>query len=91
MTNEEAKFIMQAYRPNGADALDVTFKASLEQSKRDASLGKWLEVQQAFDMAVAAKFRTIEPPAELRARILTGAHVSRPSARIWWRQPKWLA
>ena len=91
MTNEEAKFILQAYRPNGADAGDVTFQPSLEQAKRDASLGKWLEGQQAFDRAVAAKLRAVEPPAELRAAILAGAKVSRPGVRIWWRQPKWLA
>ena len=91
MTNEEAKFILQAYRPNGADAGDAMFQSALDQARRDASLGKWLEGQQAFDRAVAAKLRALQPPAELRAAILAGAKVSRPGASSWWRQPKWLA
>ena len=91
MTNEEAKFILQAYRPNGADAGDAMFAPALEQAKRDASLGKWLEGQQAFDRAMAAKLQAVAPPAELREAILAGARVSRPGARLWWRQPKWLA
>jgi len=91
MTNDEAKFILLAYRPNGADANDAAFQPALEQVKQDASLGKWLEGQQAFDRAVAAKLRVIVPPEDLRARILAGAQASRPSVRVWWRQPKWLA
>ncbi len=91
MTNEEAKFILQAYRPNGADAGDPTFKPSLEQARQDATLGRWFEGQQKFDRSVAAKLHAVEPPAGLRAAILTGGRVSLAKARVWWQRPAWLA
>ena len=91
MTNDDAKFILQAYRPNGADAGDVVFHPPLQQAKQDAALGRWFERQQSFDRAVAAKLQSVEPPADLRAAILAGAGVSRPAVPAWWRQPKWLA
>ena len=38
MTNERAKFVLGAYRPNGADAKDPTFAEALEQAKHDPNL-----------------------------------------------------
>lgn len=35
MRNECAKFLLSAYRPNGADALDPVFKDALEQLECD--------------------------------------------------------
>ncbi len=90
MNNDEAKFILRAYRPNGGDASDAMFGAALEQARQDPALARWLEGQQSFDRAVADKLRTIVPPADLRAAILAGAGVSQRTARSWWRQPRWL-
>lgn len=88
MTNEEAKFVLHAYRPNGADAGDATFCAALEQAKQDPALEKWFAAQQAFDRALCAKLGGITPPDHLRASILAGAKVSEPrTARSWWRSP----
>ena len=96
MDNEEAKFILRAYRANGADAADPAFSAALEQAKRDPELGRWFEREQAFDKSVANKVRAFTPPANLRDAILAGGKVSvRPrlerSQRSWWRQPGWAA
>lgn len=90
MKNEEAKFVLHAYRPNGADASDATFGAALEQSRQDPALARWFTAQQAFDRAVSAKISELAPPADLRAAILAGARASRPPipiARPWWRNP----
>jgi hypothetical protein len=88
MKNEEAKFVLHAYRPNGADAGDATFSAALEQAKRDPALEKWFAAQQAFDRAMCAKLGSIAPPENLRASILAGAKVSQPrSGATWWRSP----
>ncbi|MBX3736169.1 MAG: hypothetical protein KF715_05730 [Candidatus Didemnitutus sp.] len=85
MTNEEAKFVLHAYRPNGADAGDATFCAALEQAKQDPALEKWFSAQQAFDRAMCAKLSGVTPPDHLRASILAGAKVSEPPAvRSWW-------
>ncbi len=91
MNNDEAKFILRAYRPNGRDADDATFGEALRQAQKDPALSAWLAREQAFDQAVAAKLQGIAPPPGLREAILTGAHVSTAGARPRWRPAVWLA
>jgi hypothetical protein len=91
MNNEEAKFILQGYRPNGMDSGDATFSAALEQAKNDPALGEWFAKQQVFDAAISAKLAQIAPPAGLRAAILAGGKVTAPQAeRAWWSRPAWM-
>jgi hypothetical protein len=91
MNNEQAKFVLQAYRPNGRDAGDPVFCEALRQAQADPILGAWLAREQAIDAAVAAKLRACAAPLELREAILTGAQVS-TSAPLFWRRPAaWMA
>ena len=90
MNNQEAKFLLAGYRPDGRDAADPLFADSLTQVARDPSLRNWFERQQAFDAAMTSKFNAVQPPAGLREAILTGARASRPR-RHWWVNPGWLA
>lgn len=89
MNSNEAKFILQARRPDGSDDAEPRFSEALEQAKRDPALGEWLAREQAFDAAVAGKLRAVQPPADLRAAILAGARASRPVA--FWKRPQVLA
>lgn len=92
MNNQEAKFVLHAYRPSGADSGDATFCAAIEQTKQDPALNRWFEAQQAFDRILAAKLGGVQPPAGLRESILTGAKFSQFGAtQSWWRQPAWMA
>ncbi len=93
MTNDEAKFILNAYRPDGRDAGDMTFSAALEQARQDPALGAWFAWQQKFDRAMTAKLGQVAPPADLRDAILAGAKLSQPATaqRSWWNQPAWVA
>lgn len=97
MTNQQAQFVLHAYRPNGADAADATFGEALEQTRRDPALAQWFAAQQRFDRAVSAQLATLPPPAGLREAILAGARASRgdrspaASARRRWLSPTWLA
>ena len=93
MNNLEAKFILQGYRPNGADAGDAAFGAALEQARHDPGLGEWFAREQAFDRMVSAKLAEVQPPAGLREAILAGARVTAPDTvrHSWWRQPVWMA
>jgi hypothetical protein len=99
MNNTEAKFILNAYRPNGGDANDATFRDALEQAKTDPELAAWFAREQAHGNAVAAKLREITPPAGLRDAILVGGRASGGSfasesattKRVFWNQPVWLA
>lgn len=94
MTNEQAKFVLHAYRANGADAGDPTFAEALEQTRRDPALERWFAAQQAFDRAMCAKLGAVQPPAGLREAILAGGSVSgahSPVSRAWWRAPAFVA
>ena len=90
MDNQEAKFILKAYRPGGADAGDAVFCGALAQAARDPALHDWFEREQARDKAVAAKLKAVPIPAGLRASILAGGKMS-AARRSWWQQPTWLA
>jgi len=90
MDNQEAKFILKAYRPGGADAGNPDFKAALDQAARDPGLHAWFEREQACDKAVSAKLKSVPIPAGLRASILAGGKMS-AERRAWWQQPTWLA
>ena len=90
MNNQEAKFILGAYRPDGRDAADPAFVEALGQAARDPELRAWLERERKFDTIVSGKLRDLAPPAELRASILAGSKASRPRRR-WWTHPAWVA
>ncbi len=90
MNNNEARFLLRAYRPGGRDAADPAFASALAQARSDPALGAWFAREQAFDAAVAEKLRAVAPPPGLREAILAGASVSHAS-RAAWRWPAWLA
>lgn len=88
MNNEEAKLILQAYRPGGQDAHDPRFREALEMARRDPELGKWLANEQALDARIGDRVRTaLPPPPFLKTRLLAQRVTARPVA--WWRQPLW--
>jgi hypothetical protein len=72
ITNEAAKFVLNAYRPNGADAQDPVFRDALEQAARDPELAAWFKEQRAFDSLVAGKLAEFQPPTTLYSSILAG-------------------
>jgi len=76
MNNAEAKFILQGYRPNGADAGDAAFCAAVDQARNDPALNEWFARQVAFDAAIAGKLNEVAPPPDLRAAILAGGRVT---------------
>jgi hypothetical protein len=90
MNNNEAKFLLRAYRPGGRDAADPAFGAALAQARQDPALGSWFAREQAFDTAVAGRLRDVAPPAGLREAILAGARASR-APQVPQRWPVWMA
>jgi hypothetical protein len=82
ITNETARFLLNAYRPNGADAQDPVFRDALEQAARDPELGAWFTEQRGFDSMIAEKLSGIEPPATLRFAILAGINNRPPRRRL---------
>ena len=88
MTNECAKFLLSAYRPNGADARDPVFKEALDQAQRDPVLANWFRQQRDFDEIISLTLRSLEPPAGLQEAILAGL---RTTAIPQYRLVRWLA
>ncbi len=93
MNTQQAKFILQGYRSNGADAGDETFREALAQVRHDLGLRDWFAREQAFDGIITAKLGEVQAPAGLREAILAGGRMTAPTAsrRSWWRQPALLA
>jgi hypothetical protein len=86
MNNEEAKFILRAYRPGGQDAADPQFAEALDQARRDPELSRWLAEQTALDTAIGGKLQSIPVPADLRASILAGRKIVPLKPEPWWRR-----
>lgn len=84
MDNEQAKFILQAYRAGGQDANDPQFQEALDQVKHDPELARWFEEERALDQAIGAKVKSIPVPADLKANILAGKKVIR--LEPWWKK-----
>ena len=88
MNNEEAKLILQAYRPGGQDANDPRFREALEQAQRDPELARWFANEQALDSRISTKVQAaIKPPAHLKSQLLAQRKIVRPVA--WWKMPAW--
>ena len=84
MNNDEAKFILRAYRPGGQDAADPQFAEALLQARLDPGLSRWLAEQTALDAALAAKLQSIRVPADLKASILAGRKIV--PHLPWWQR-----
>lgn len=89
MNNQEAKFILSAYRPRGEDAADPKVAEALEQVRRDPELAEWFADERAFDVAFSDIVCSTGIPPELRGNILAGGKISRP--RLWRTRPVFLA
>jgi hypothetical protein len=72
MNSDAAKEILSAYRSNDQDGADPIFREALDQMESDRELKKWFDEQQAADRTIREKLATIEPPADLQAKILAG-------------------
>jgi hypothetical protein len=79
MDNQEAKFILSAYRPGGQDANDPGFFEAIEQAHRDPVLERWFQDSIAFDTAVSQQLCALSAPRDLQESILAGAKITRAS------------
>ncbi len=87
------KAILQGYRRGQGleDALPDVRRA-LEAAESDEELAAWLEREQAFDTALSDKLARIQPPADLKERLLAAGATADSTVLIeppaaWWRRP----
>ena len=81
MNEQEARLILQAYRP-GADPDDPEVAAALQEAARNPELARWFAEEQAFDRAIAAHLGNVPAPFGLKTRIL--AQLGPPAAPHRW-------
>jgi anti-sigma factor RsiW len=72
VNREEAKLLLTACRPNGADADDPRLAEAFALLERDAELRAWFEAEQAADKVIAAKLKAAPVPDDLLAQIRAG-------------------
>jgi hypothetical protein len=72
VTSQEAKLILQLYRPDTGDETDSQVAEALELARRDPELGLWFERTCAFHAALRGKLRDIPVPPGLAEAILAG-------------------
>jgi hypothetical protein len=71
VNRDEAKIILQLYRPNTADADDPQIAEALSLAKGDLELARWLEEHCARQNSLREKFRQIKIPAGLKEQIIS--------------------
>ncbi len=72
MDKEKAKFVLQSFRPDGADASDPDFAEALKLAVTDRELGEWLLQERAFDADFSKAIHSVKLPENLRQQILVG-------------------
>jgi len=70
MDREDAKFILRAFRPDGADAGDADFAEALRLSAEDRELGEWLADERALDSEIARLMGAVPVPEGLKGKLL---------------------
>ena len=72
MNREQAKLLLSACRPNGADADDPRLAEAFARLEHDAELQAWFAAEQAADKIIAAKLKAAPLPEDLLAQIREG-------------------
>jgi hypothetical protein len=81
MNSAEAKKILLLYR-GPIDEHDPQFAEALAQAKRDPELTEWVRRQNESYRAIQTKFRVVEPPADLRDKIVRQRPVQFSPSRL---------
>ena len=89
MTPQEARFLLEAYRPNGQDTADAKMAEALRVLLQDPELTAWFKESLAFDKEVADRLQHLPIPPEIKSQILAGRHLI--PQKSWWQKKTWWA
>ncbi|MGE9294411.1 MAG: hypothetical protein ACQKBW_12415 [Puniceicoccales bacterium] len=70
MDRTEAKAILSAYRADMPDIDEAVFAEALAMAEQDPELAQWFEDEQNFDEIFAGKLADVQPPADLKDKLL---------------------
>ncbi len=96
MKPSQIKDLLHVYRSDRASGLSETMREAVAAAETDPALHAWVEEEQAFDRAFAAKLREAPAPHDLLPRILAiqeagpnAAHNHRSAPRSTWAPIVW--
>lgn len=84
MTPNDAKLILQSYRPGDQDAGDPYFVEALALAKTDVELAAWFAEQKKFDANVSNGLQQVRVPSRLKAEILALQKPAASPLTTWW-------
>jgi hypothetical protein len=70
MNPDQAKLLLQIFRPGSSDEHDPLFSDALKATKEDQDLNAWYQQQKSFDDSVRVALQGDKPPHSLRDAIL---------------------
>ncbi len=70
MTIDQAKVLLNNFRPNGMDSEDSDFAEALQLAAQNRELGEWLANERLMDDQFANALKSIEIPSSLKDEIL---------------------
>jgi hypothetical protein len=88
VTSAEAKRILEVCRPRDINSEDGEIRAAVEVMRRDPQLQSWFEQHSRVENVIRASFRSIEPPAQLKQRLLAQNKIVRP--QFTWGIAQWV-
>lgn len=84
MNEQEARLILQSYRPGVEDPSDPQFAEALRMATENPELARWWEEEQAFDREMVAHLEAVPAPFGLKTRILARATAPATSGFARW-------
>lgn len=89
MTREQAQEILLLERPGRTAEGDAELAEALRMAAADPELARWLEQHREFQKNVAARLGAIEPPADLKSRIIAGPKTARVKESFFRQRQVW--
>ncbi len=83
MSNDEAKLLLNVYRPGGEDAHDPTFAKALDQVRHDPAMAAWFEEQRRLDEQMMTALAAFPTPSD--GRLIAGLAVEPRRRRFLFR------
>ena len=84
MNNQEAKNILQLFRPGTADEKDAAFDQARQLAKTDPELARWFDQHCRDYLALRRTFQAIPVPPGLKEQILSERKIRRPLFQKHW-------
>lgn len=92
MDKKHARFILRSHQSGIDAAPDPQMADAMHEAQGDPQLASWLESERAFDEALRARLRTVQPPQGLKSAVLAATPEAMPPENGFrWQPLAWAA